>query len=163
MSMKLVLVDQNLIALTSKFAQEVFVDYYTNLIGIEQSIYMANLFLSENAITNLMKNGAIFKLVMNDTEPVAFFEYIKEEDKVFLSKLYVKKQYRKKGISRMMLQDCIDYAKENNKDSIYLTVNKGNINSINVYKHYGFKQIDAVKNDIGNGYVMDDYIMELSI
>lgn len=163
MSMKLVLVDQNLIELTSNFAQEVFIDYYSNLIGKDQSLYMADLFLSKKAITDLIQNGAVFKLVMNENEPVGFFEYIKEENKVFLSKLYVKKEYRKKGISKMMLEDCINFAKTSNKNSIYLTVNKGNTNSIDVYKHYGFKQIDAVVNDIGNGYVMDDYIMELQV
>ena len=163
MSMKLVLVDQNLIELTSNFAQEVFIDYYSNLIGKGQSVYMAELFLSKKAITDLIQNGAIFKLVMNENEPVGFFEYIEEENKVFLSKLYVKKEYRKKGISKMMLEDCINFTKTNNKNSIYLTVNKGNTNSIDVYKHYGFKQIDAVVNDIGSGYVMDDYIMELQV
>lgn len=163
MSMKLVVVDQSLIELTSKFAQEVFIDYYTGLIGKQQSIYMANLFLSNKAISELISNGAIFKIVMDNDDPIAFFEYVPEESKVFLSKLYVKKQYRRKGISRLMLEDCINYAKDNNKNSIYLTVNKGNINSIDVYHHYGFKQIDAVVNDIGNGYVMDDYIMELNV
>ena len=161
--MKVILVEQNLIDTTSEFAQDVFIDYYTDLIGKQQSLYMANLFLSKQAIAELINKGAIFKLVMENDKPIAFFEYVLEEKKVFLSKLYVRKDYRKKGVSRLMLDDCIKYAKQNNRNAIYLTVNKGNTNSIEVYNHYGFKEIDAVVNDIGNGYVMDDYIMELKI
>ena len=46
---------------------------------------------------------------------------------------------------------------------IYLTVNKGNTPSYQIYLHLGFKVIDSVVNDIGHGYVMDDYIMEYTI
>lgn len=147
----------------SIFAQTIFIDYYTNLIGQEQSEYMADLFLSQTAINQLIKSGAIFRMIYKDSIPVGFCEYIKQDNRVFLSKLYVKKEYRKLGFGRLLLNDCIAYARSIDIDAIYLTVNKGNINSINVYKHIGFKQIDSVVNDIGNGYVMDDYIMELSI
>ena len=44
---------------------------------------------------------------------------------------------------------------KNNKN-----VNKNNKDAIEKYIHLGFKQIDFVVPDIGNGYVMDDYVME---
>ena len=50
----------------------------------------------------------------------------------------------------------------NNKKAIYLTVNKKN-KTKDKYLHWGFKIIDSVVSDIGNNYVMDDYIMELKI
>lgn len=159
--MKIVLVEQSLINLTSRFASEVFIDYYSSLIGETQATYMAKLFLSENAIEKLINDGAIFKLVIENDELVGFTEYKLEKERVFLSKLYVRKDKRHKGIGKLMLDDCKSYALSNNVHKIYLTVNKGNTPSINIYNHLGFKQIDAVINDIGNNYVMDDYIMEL--
>lgn len=161
--MELVLVQEKLVNITSEFASDVFIDYYNDLIGNKQAKYMANLFLSSEAIKDLINKGAIFKLAMNNNEPIGFIEYILEKDKLFLSKLYVRKDLRHKGIGKMMLEDCIRFAKQNNRNSIYLTVNKGNTPSIDIYNHIGFKQIDSVVNDIGNGYVMDDYIMELHI
>ena len=161
--MDLILVEEDLVPLTSFFAKDVFIDYYTNLIGKEQAIYMADKFLSEQSIQNLVNNGAIFKLVLDNNEPVGFIEYIKEKDRVFLSKLYVRKDKRNKGIGKMMLEDCIEYTKNNKLNKIYLTVNKGNSQTIKKYDHLGFKQIDAVVNDIGNGYVMDDYILQLDL
>jgi len=44
---------------------------------------------------------------------------------------------------------------------IQLTVNKGNSGSISVYEHWGFVTVDSVVTDIGCGFVMDDYVMEL--
>lgn len=161
--MNIILVEEDLVPLTSFFAKDVFIEYYSNLISKQHATYMADMFLSEEAITELIHKGAIFKLVLDNNEPVGFVEYIKENDKVFLSKLYVRKDKRNKGIGKYMLDDCIDYTKNNNLNKIYLTVNKGNTQTIKKYDHLGFKQIDAVVNDIGNGFVMDDYIMELTL
>lgn len=161
--MKLVLVEQNLVNITSNFASDVFIDYYTSLIGQTQATYMADLFLSSKAIEKLINDGTVFKLVIDNDELIGFIEYKLENEKVFLSKLYVRKDMRNNGVGKLMLQDCVEYAKTNNKNKIYLTVNKGNTPSIDIYEHIGFKRIDAIVNDIGNNYVMDDYIYELTI
>ncbi|MBQ6335511.1 MAG: GNAT family N-acetyltransferase [Erysipelotrichaceae bacterium] len=162
--MQLVKVDSALIEDTSRFASEVFIDYYNSLIGHEQAVYMADLFLSPEAIEKLIGDGAIFKLVMNNDEICGFCEYKPEEDgRLFLSKLYAHKAYRHQGLGRLMFEDVLAYARENGYKKIYLTVNKGNIPSYEIYLHLGFKVIDSVVNDIGHGYVMDDYIMEYQI
>ena len=148
---------------TSAFAQDVFVDYYDSLIGSDQAHYMADLFLSVKAISDLIDEGAVFRLVTEDERIIGFCEYKKESEKVFLSKLYAAKGCRGKGIGRLMFDDVLSYAKENGMDKIYLTVNKGNTPSYDIYLHLGFKVIDSVVNDIGQGYVMDDFIMEYTI
>lgn len=44
--------------------------------------------------------------------------------------------------------------------SIYLTCNKYNKHSLAVYEKFGFQWIDSVQTDIGNDFIMDDYILE---
>lgn len=161
--MELRIVEKDMIEETSKFAKDVFIDYYTNINGKEHAIYMADKFLSDKAIADLIDKGALFKLVIDNDQILGFYEALKEENKVFLSKLYVHKDYRNKGIGRFMFDDIIKYTNDNNLNKIYLTVNKHNTPSYNMYLHLGFKVIDSVVTDIGNNYVMDDYIMELSI
>ena len=156
-------VTDNDIAKISAFASDVFIDYYNDLIGNRQAVYMAELFLSEEAIRKLIADGAIFRTVCEDDEIIAFTEYIREAERVFLSKLYVRKDRRGEGIGKLLFDDCVDYARKNGLKSIYLTVNKGNTPSFNIYDHLGFKVIDAVVNDIGQGYVMDDYVMEYTL
>lgn len=45
-------------------------------------------------------------------------------------------------------------------ESIYLTVNKNNTNTISAYIKLGFEIVDSIITDIGSNFVMDDYIME---
>ena len=52
---------------------------------------------------------------------------------------------------------------ENCYNKIRLTVNKYNQYTIDAYNKWGFKTVDSVVTDIGNGFVMDDYIMEYEI
>ena len=151
------------ISKTSAFASEVFIDYYDHLIGKTQATYMADLFLSEKAITKLIEDGAVFKIITENDEIIGFCEYKKEEERLFLSKLYARKDHRHQGIGRFMFEDVVSYAKQNGLKKIYLTVNKGNTPSYEIYLHLGFKVIDSVVTDIGQGYVMDDYIMEFEI
>ena len=159
--MEILEVSTPMIEKTSVFAQAVFIDYYNDLIGHQQAVYMADLFLSPEAIADLIDKGAIFKMLMEKERPVGFTEYVKEKERVFLSKLYVAKEERGKGLGRILFEDCRRYALDNGIRRIYLTVNKYNTPSYEIYLHLGFKVTDAVVNDIGHGYVMDDYIMEL--
>ena len=146
-----------------RFAQDVFIDYYIPLIGKEQAEYMADLFLSEEAVKSLSEKGAQFRVLKEDGEYLGFCEYLKEEEKVFLSKLYVRKDRRHQGLGKILFEDCVNYARNNGIPCIYLTVNKYNTPSYDIYIHLGFEVVDAVVNDIGRGYVMDDYIMELKV
>ena len=79
---------------------------------------------------------------------------------MFLSKLYIKKEFRHNGLGTKAFDFIKDYAIKNNFNKIQLTVNKYNENTINAYIKWGFKTIDSVVTDIGNNFVMDDYIME---
>ena len=152
-----------MIPMLSEFAGKVFIDYYKDRIGMDQSVYMTKLFLSEQAIAELMKKGAVFVLLMDEDRPLGFCEYVKEETRLFLSKFYIEKDHRGQGLGKLLFQNCVEYAKENGLDRIYLTVNKYNTPSFEIYRHLGFEVIESVVNDIGNGYVMDDYVMELKL
>jgi len=52
------------------------------------------------------------------------------------------------------------YAAQNGKDYVFLTVNKNNRPAIRAYEKNGFAITDSVVTDIGQGFVMDDYIMK---
>ena len=56
-----------------------------------------------------------------------------------------------------------EYSLKNGKKAIWLTVNKYNDHTIDVYRHRGFQTVRSQVSDIGNGYVMDDYVMEKEI
>ena len=79
---------------------------------------------------------------------------------MFLSKLYVLRDFRGQGLGKTAMHFIENQAEQNNCSKITLTVNKYNTNSIKVYEKNGFINTGAVVIDIGNGFVMDDYTME---
>ena len=62
------------------------------------------------------------------------------------------------SVQKNNLEKVFEEGRAFGKKQVYLTVNKHNDHAIAVYKKTGFKVIDEVVTDIGNGYVMDDYI-----
>jgi ribosomal protein S18 acetylase RimI-like enzyme len=61
-----------------------------------------------------------------------------------------------------MLRFIIEQARKAGLFSIVLNVNKNN-NAILAYEKMGFKKIREEKIDIGNGYIMDDFVYEYVI
>ena len=134
-------------------AAEIWTEYYTPLIGAEQVKYMLERFQSAGAIQN---DGYRYDLMTDGERDVAYCGVRPEPAGLFVSKIYVRKEYRKKGIARLLLRRALD--EHPSAKRVWLTVNKGN-EAVEAYKRMGFVMEDAVVTDIGGGYVMDDYIM----
>ena len=82
---------------------------------------------------------------------------------MYLSKLYLYKDERGKGFSRQMIAFVAEEARRENLCAVELNVNKHNERAISVYRKNGFMTVESVKNDIGGGFYMDDYVMEKRI
>lgn len=163
MEFKLVENDSEIL-ITSVLAKEVFEEFYTAIIGQAQVEYMVNKFQSRGAILNQIKNNLIYYNIFLENSPIGYIaiKINEPKEKLFLSKLYLLDKYRKKGLSKYIFNFIEKIAKDNKLSSIWLHVNKNNP-SIEIYKKYGYVITDSVKDDIGNGFFMDDYIMELKI
>ena len=147
---------ETLAALASKIWHE----HYTPLLGAEQVDYMVEKFQSESAISKQIAEGTAYVLAVDRGEPVGFCAYHPENERMFLSKIYLRKDARGKGIARQFLNLVEQQAAKLGLPAVYLTVNKENSGSIAVYKAMGFRIIDAVKTPIGGGFFMDDYVMQ---
>lgn len=146
----------------ANMAEVIWNEHFTEIIGKAQVDYMLNKFQSENAVTDQIKNqGYEYFFITADNEKVGYVGIHRESDRLFLSKLYLLKKYRKKGYASLAFVYLINLARESGLKSIYLTVNKHNLDTIHVYEAKGFKTVKNQISDIGNGYVMDDYVMEL--
>ena len=83
-----------------------------------------------------------------------------DTNRFFISKIYLLKEHRGEGLCSATVRFYKRLARERGLDALYLTVNKRNEMAIRAYKAKGFEVIDAAETDIGDGYIMDDYIME---
>lgn len=131
---------------------------YKEILSTSQIKYMLNKYLSVDSIKNNIEkeNYTYIVLYDDDKNKIGFMGYQLNEDNLFLSKLYLLPNAQNKGYASMALS----YLKQFELP-IKLTVNKYNKNAYDKYIHLGFKVIDSVVTNIGNDYVMDDYVMLL--
>lgn len=146
-------------------ANRIWHECFQGIITNAQIDYMVEKFQSYNAMSEQIKNQKYSYFGVYDNGNLCGYFAVKpeEDDRFFLSKLYLSKEKRGKGIARSMLSRVFEEAKMAGKNSVYLTVNKHNDHAIAVYKYVGFVVIDTPTTDIGNGFFMDDYVMEYSL
>ena len=146
----------------ANLASEIWHEYWTVILTLEQIDYMVEKFQSCSAIKNQLENDKyIYNMIEDNGNIIGYFGVSIKDDYIFLSKLYIKKDFRCLGYGRLAFDKVKEIALKYEKKKIKLTVNKYNINTIATYKKWNF--IDAVVTDIGNGFVMDDYIMQFEL
>ena len=96
--------------------------------------------------------GQVFFAVDNNIT-IGTVAMIKSSENIFeLAKMTVKGDYRGKGIANMLMNQCINFAKQNNAKEIFLISNDSLTIARNLYDKYGFKEVDldSQKYDRGN-------------
>lgn len=153
------------IAEVARLAAEIWREYYVSLITMEQIDYMIGKYQSVSAIADQIHHqGYEYYLIHHEgASPIGYISIRQEEQKLFLSKFYIGKEYRGQGYASQAFAFLEHLCKERNLSHIWLTVNRHNEPSIAVYEKKGFRTVREQIADIGNGFVMDDYIMEKEI
>ena len=146
-------------------AEEIWHECFVGIISAEQIDYMVEKFQSFGAMKNQTETQDYYYMSVRFDGTLCGYIGVKPEndDRFFLSKLYLHKSARGKGTASLMLAKVFEEARKTGKKSVYLTVNKYNVHAVDVYKKTGFVITDSVVTDIGNGFVMDDYIMEYKL
>jgi diamine N-acetyltransferase len=145
----------------SVLAKNIWTEHYTPIIGLDQVNYMLEKFQSEIAIQNQINiDNYKYYLIIYENTAIGYLSIKNNDDALFLSKIYIDKSCRGKGFGKIAINFIEEQAKDLNCQTIYLTVNKYNINSIMAYQKIGFIKTEELFIDIGNGYVMDDFRME---
>ena len=144
----------------SVLASDILKEHYDPIIGPEQNDYMLEMFQTAESIAGQIEHGYRYYWAVYNGEKAGFFAIIPRDGSMYLSKLYIKKERRGLHMARPIIDFIAKEMKKERLKSIFLNVNKRNYDSIEIYKHLGFSVIREEKNDIGNGYFMDDYVME---
>lgn len=153
------------IAEVSQLAAKIWHEYYVAIITVEQIDYMIGKFQSVAAIADqIQRQGYSYFLIQPEySAPVGYISVREEGDKLFLSKFYISKEHRGRGYASQTMAFLEQRCKDKALSSIWLTVNRYNESSIAIYEKKGFRIVREQAADIGNGFVMDDFIMEKPI
>ena len=153
----------NHIEIVESLAREIWTEYYVPIIGSEQVHYMLDRFQSRRAISEQLRTGVLYFLMKEDNEFIGYIAVQPRGVELFLSKIYVKALRRAGGFGKKAVQFAETLAEERGLRKIVLTVNRNNVNAIKAYEKIGFVNIGSLVQDIGNGFVMDDYKMEKTV
>ena len=147
-------------------AAEVWPIAYGAILSKEQLDYMMEMMYSVSALQEQANsNGNHFIIATENEIPVGFASYEFNYDgvpKTKIHKIYILSNQQGKGIGRILIDYISNNATKNNQIGLLLNVNRNN-EAQYFYKKLGFAITREEVIAIGNGYVMDDYVMEKSI
>jgi ribosomal protein S18 acetylase RimI-like enzyme len=102
-------------------------------------------------------------MVVEDDTPIGFASFSAHDLKVFhLHKIYVLPSEQGKNFGKQVLDYIISAIKTAGATSLQLNVNRFN-KALHFYEKQGFKIIREEDIDIGEGFFMNDYVMEKKI
>jgi ribosomal protein S18 acetylase RimI-like enzyme len=151
------------IPLIRQLAFNVWPQTYSGIISAPQIDYMLEMMYSEKSLQQQMTEGAQFIVVYDNDQPAGFASYQLTSPGIFkLHKLYVLPSQQGKGTGRYIIDYISGEIRRQRATALQLQVNRRN-KARDFYEKLGFTVIREIDLDIGNGYVMDDYIMEKKI
>ena len=151
------------IEIVESLAEEIWTEHYIPIIGKAQVDYMLDRFQSKQSISDQIRSGFLYFLIKEDNQFIGYIGVQQKGDELFLSKIYIKSSERGKGHGKKAIQFIERLAKEKGVRKIALTVNKNNRGAIKAYEKLGFKNLGSLIQEIGNGFIMDDYKMEKTL
>ena len=148
-------------------SREIWNKVYPSIISQEQIDYMLEMMYSKESLEKQMTEmDHHFFLLYSEGMPVGFASYSiksnQEPHTVRLNKLYLQPECHGMGFGKAMIDYVVKQSTILNASNIELNVNKQNP-AVRFYKRQGFSIKSEMVLDIGNGYVMDDYIMTMPL
>ena len=151
------------ISLIHQLAREIFFPTYEPLQPKEKVAYLFNLMYNETALTEqLEKKKHVFLLAEDASGYLGYASYefnYKGSGKAKIHKIYVMPTAQGKGVGKEMINWVADIAKQNKIDTLLLDVYRHNP-AIQFYEKMGFKIAGEQVTEVGNDFVMDDFVME---
>jgi len=148
------------IPLIRDLTYKVWPQTYSSILTKEQIDYMLNMMYSESSLKEQMEKDHEFVLVYDDQEPVGFASFSLIATQVYkLHKIYVLPSQQGKGTGKYIIDELAKTMKAKGSTALQLNVNRNN-KAKTFYEKLGFTVIKEEDIDIGNGYLMNDYVME---
>lgn len=148
------------IPLIRELTFKVWPQTYATILTQNQIEYMLEMMYSEESLLKQMSDNCRFIIIYDDKEPAGFASYQLTDNSTYkLHKIYILPSQQGKGTGKFLVDYIIDDIKHKKGSSLQLQVNRNN-RAKSFYEKLGFKVIREADFDIGNGYFMNDYIME---
>ena len=140
---------------------------FKDILSDSQIAYMMQLMYSDESLRKQMEEeNHRYYLAKKQGNVVGYMSIehnCKNTAKTKIHKVYLLPEEQHKGIGKLLFSVAEEKAKAANDTAIFLNVNKDNAGAIAFYRKTGYTQIREEIIDIGNGFVMDDFVFEKMI
>ena len=152
------------IPLLRDLAHRIWRECYPGIITLEQIEFMLGWMYSEDEIRRQIAAKIPWEVAEEHGTAIGYLSYQLESDgSMKISKLYVLPEQQRRGHGRQILAHICEQARAAGAHEVWLQVNKRNGRAIGAYLKAGFRIAKEAVFDIGNGFVMDDYLMARAI
>lgn len=146
-------------------AKVVFPATYEALLPAGQVDYMMEWMYSAESLRRQMQEGHTYYIAYAEGEPCGYLSVERQGERLFhLQKIYVLPSFQRRGIGEKLFLRAVEQVREQGTlpASLELNVNREN-RAMDFYLRMGMHPARTVDVEIGNGFFMNDYIMELLI
>src|SRR5699024_6722710 len=150
------------IPIINDLAKKTWPSTFKNILSKKQIAYMLEWMYSYASLSKQMQKGHQFLLIKAADQYCGYCSYANENKKTILQKIYILPNSQGLGIGKALLKEVILRARQSEANTLQLNVNRYN-KAVNFYQKQGFKIISIEDNPIGQGYYMNDFVMELPL
>lgn len=150
----------NDVAFIRDLAEKIWWDHYPEIITDEQIRYMLGEWYSKTALTEQMTQlGHEFWMItpQDSGSPCGYLSLSRKEQpgSYYLNKFYI--DGRGKGLGAAAFHEILSHYPD--MKDIRLNVNRRNFRSVNFYFKVGFTIESIMDLPVGDGFIMDDFVM----
>lgn len=165
--MKLIEATEKDIPLIRNLARRSWENAYAEILSGEQMEYMLSEMYSEAELAKHFQDTNYYYYLIKDENTDSYegfigYEHHYDENTTKLHRIYLVPESKGKGFGKEALLFLNQKTAENGDQRIILNVNKHN-EARRFYESQGYIVYGEGVFDIGNGFVMDDYMMEFLI
>lgn len=149
----------------SDLAERIWPATYAEYLSDEQLRFMLDKMYNQGELLAQLRKGYAFLIADENGTDVGFACYSLDnpEEAIYkLHKLYVLPETHGKGVGKILINEVVNLAQRAGASALQLNVNRNN-KAKDFYLKAGFIIKETVDLDIGNGFYMNDYVMELKI
>ncbi|MES2456091.1 MAG: GNAT family N-acetyltransferase [Bacteroidota bacterium] len=138
---------------------------YAGYLSPEQIEYMLDQMYNRGVLLSQFQEGYVFLMAEDNGTDLGFasFSVLDSDKKIYkLHKLYVLPETHGKGLGKLLMNEVVNLIRNQGGAFLQLNVNRNN-NAAEFYQKAGFVIKETMDLDIGNGYLMNDYVMEKAL
>lgn len=139
---------------------------FATILSDRQIVYMMEMMYSQESLEKQMDTGHHYAIAVENGINIGYVSFeVNHNDthKTKIHKLYILPEHQRKGAGKIIIDYVAREAIKSQNRALFLNVNKHNKSAIHFYQKHHFFLVEKEIIDIGNGFIMDDFVFELEL